>query len=492
VHWYEIIIVAGYFLALGFLFLYSLGQLHLTLNYLRARKKAANEPAAPPPLQEYPVVTIQLPVYNEKYVIQRLIDSVCRIDYPREALEIQVLDDSNDETTALARERITFYQKQGIDIRLIQRPERKDFKAGALAYGLARAKGEFVAIFDADFMPAKDFLQKTIPHFTHHNIGMVQTRWGHINRNYSYFTKMQAFGLDAHFSVEQTARNSVHSFINFNGTAGVWRKTCIIDAGGWSADTLTEDLDLSYRAQLKGWQFKYLEAVESPAELPILMPAIKSQQYRWNKGAAETSRKNLLQVYRQQLPLVTKLHATFHLLNSSVFLMLLVVALLSLPLLLIKFRHPQLNVLFNLANIFLAGFFSIAFYFWVAAKKAPFTKIKESFVPAFLSFMTISMGLCLHNGLAVFEGFAGRKTPFIRTPKFNATNTRGGHLRNSYIKYRLTLSTLLELLLGLYFLGGILLGFYLADFGLVVFHAMLAIGFFTISYQSLRLAWHAG
>jgi cellulose synthase/poly-beta-1,6-N-acetylglucosamine synthase-like glycosyltransferase len=487
-HWYEFAVLFLYFLALGYLFLYSLGQLHLTIKYLKAKKTGPIDTVG---LSEFPVVTIQLPVYNEKYVIERLINAVCEIDYPLAALEIQVLDDSNDETTELAKTRVEHYQKQGIDIKLIQRPERSNFKAGALAYGLEKARGEYVAIFDADFLPSKDFLQKTVPHFTDNRIGMVQTRWGHINRDFSFFTKMQAFGLDAHFSIEQTARNSVNSFINFNGTAGVWRKSCIIDAGGWSADTLTEDLDLSYRAQIKGWQFKYLESVESPAELPILMPAIKSQQYRWNKGAAETSRKNLKKVYQQKLPLATKIHATFHLLNSSVFLMLLVVGVLSLPLLLIKFNHPSLDLLFQVANLFLIGFFSIGFYFWVASKKAPFTKIKENFITTFISFMTVSMGLSLHNGIAVLEGFLGYKTPFIRTPKFNASNNDAGDKHNSYVKYKLEPSTLVEMVLGMYFIGAMLLGIYLKDYGMFLFHAMLAIGFITVSYQSFRLLWHA-
>jgi len=487
-NWYEYLVLIIYLLSLGYLFTYSLGQLHLALKYLRAKK---TKPLPAPVITTFPKVTIQLPVYNEKYVIERLIDAVCKIDYPLDCLEIQVLDDSEDETVDLANEKIIYYQSIGIDIIHIQRPERENYKAGALAYGMEIAKGEFLAIFDADFTPTPDFLRKTIPYFTNTEIGMVQTRWGHINRNYSFFTKMQAFGLDAHFSVEQTGRNSVHSFINFNGTGGVWRKSCIKDAGGWSADTLTEDLDLSYRAQINGWKFKYLESVESPAELPILMPAIKSQQYRWNKGAAETSRKLLLRVYRQNLPFTTKLHATFHLLNSSVFLFLLIVGILSLPLMLIKFNHPQLEIVFMVANLFLIGFFSIGFYFWVASKRAPFTSIKEGFIKTFLSFMTISMGLSLYNSMAVLEGFIGHKTPFVRTPKFSATNKDSGAKNNSYINYKLELATIIELLLGVYFLAAIVLGFYLNDFGLVIFHAMLAVGFITISYQSLRTNWNA-
>ncbi len=297
--WYEIFILGLYLLVMLMLFIYSMGQLHLTFAYLKARKTIDE---TTPAIENYPFVTVQLPIYNEEYVIERLIDSICKLNYPAGKLEIQVLDDSTDESVKLIAKKIKAYQQQGINIKHLQRPSRIDFKAGALAYGLNQAKGEFIAIFDADFMPPPDFLLKTIPYFNTSKVGVVQTRWGHINKEYSLFTKVQAFALNAHFSVEQTGRNYSHSFINFNGTAGVWRKECIKNAGGWSAETLTEDLDLSYRAQLKGWEFKYLEDVESPAELPVLMPAIKSQQYRWNKGAAETAVKNLVKVLSSSLP----------------------------------------------------------------------------------------------------------------------------------------------------------------------------------------------
>ena len=485
--WYETGVLIIYFIALTYLFLYSLGQLHLTLKYLKVRDKIEMKI---PQLDKLPIVTIQLPVYNEKYVAERLIDSVCSLNYPKDKLEIQVLDDSTDVTSELIVNKINYYQNQGIDIQHVQRTKRTGFKAGALEAGLTIAKGEFIAIFDADFLPNPDFIERTVPYFTNDSIGMVQTRWGHINKNYSTLTKLQAFGLDAHFSIEQAGRNSVRSFINFNGTAGVWRKSCIQDAGGWSADTLTEDLDLSYRAQLKGWKFKYLESVESPAELPILMPAIKSQQYRWNKGAAETSRKNLGKVYSNKMPLITKIHATFHLLNSSVFLMLLVVAVLSLPLLLIKFNHPELINLFRIANIFLIGFFSIAFYFWISAKKSNYTNIDGGFLQTFIPFITLSMGLSLHNGMAVLEGFMGRKTPFIRTPKFNIAQDQKGAVKNTYLRTSLSPQTIIELLLGIYFIAGIGLGIYLEDYGLVLFHGLLAIGYLTVFYQTVRLNWH--
>ena len=293
----EWLIIVGYGFSLLVICIFSLGQFNLAWHYRKHQKQLKNEENTS--LEEFPHVTVQLPIYNEKYVIERLIDAVAAFDYPKDKLEIQVLDDSNDETIEIVAKKVASYQKAGIDIQQVQRPERKGFKAGALQYGMEHAKGEFIAIFDADFLPPKDFLKSTLTSFNDPKVGMVQTRWGHLNQDYSLLTRVQAFGLNAHFTIEQKGRLNAGSFINFNGTGGVWRKTCIVDAGGWHHDTLTEDLDLSYRAQLKDWKFDYLEDVLSPAELPVLMPAVKSQQYRWNKGAAETARKNLGKIWEK-------------------------------------------------------------------------------------------------------------------------------------------------------------------------------------------------
>jgi len=486
--WYELFILGLYLLVMLLLFVYSMGQLHLTFAYLKARKRKQD---ATPALENFPFITVQLPIYNEEYVIDRLIDSVCKLDYPNDKLEIQVLDDSTDESVKMVAAKIKEHQEKGINIQHIQRPERTGFKAGALEYGLKEAKGEFIAIFDADFLPPSNFLLKTIPHFNEDKVGVVQTRWAHINKDYSLFTKVQAFALNAHFSVEQTGRNFSKSFINFNGTAGVWRKSCIKDAGGWSAETLTEDLDLSYRAQLKGWAFKFLEEVESPAELPILMPAIKSQQYRWNKGAAETAVKHLGKVFKSSLPLQTKLHASFHLLNSSIFVLLLVGGIISLPVLYIKYLHPEIDFFFHIATVFLIGFMSIGFFFWVSTKKAPYTKSSDRFMPSFFAFMTISMGLSYHNAMAVVEGLLGKKTPFIRTPKFNSTNSKAKIAGNKYLSQKIDGNTLIEIFLGIYFMAGIVLAYFINDIGLVPFHLMLSIGLLTVSYQSIKGARYA-
>ena len=484
----ELAVVVLYSLALLMIFLFSLGQLNLSWHYKRAKRKDDATGKSQVTTNDWPVVTVQLPVYNELYVINRLIDVVTALDYPREKLEIQILDDSTDETVAAIAAKVASIKQQGISIHHIQRPDREGFKAGALKYGLQIAKGSLIAIFDADFMPKSDFLRATVPHFADKEVGVVQTRWAHLNKNYSLLTRLQAFGLDAHFSVEQTGRSAAGSFINFNGTAGVWRKECIEDAGGWSSETLTEDLDLSYRAQLKGWKFKYLEGVESPAELPILMSAVKSQQYRWNKGAAETAKKNLGQVLRSPIRLENKIHATFHLFNSSIFVCLLLAALLSIPMLYIKFLNPDFNVIFNLGSLFLVGFFSIGYFYWVAAKSMEPKGTLKYFVRTFPLFLTVSMGLSLHNAFAVLEGLFGHNTPFVRTPKFNVTDHKKGWKGNIYIKNRINMMTIMEGALSIYFIFGIASGIHLQDFGLILFHLMLAAGFGSVFYYSVKPA----
>lgn len=482
----EYIVIILYGLSLLLIFLFSLGQLHLTWHYLKAKRQ---KKVAVKPLQIHPKVTIQLPVYNERYVVQRLIDAVCRFEYPKEKLEIQVLDDSTDETVDIITDKVNEWKAEGINIRHIRRGERTGFKAGALQYGLAMAEGEFIAVFDADFLPQPDFLIKTLPVFEN-TTGVVQTRWGHLNKDYSILTRLQAFGLDAHFSIEQTGRNHAGSFINFNGTGGVWRKKCIYDAGGWSADTLTEDLDLSYRAQMKGWRFKYLEDYTAPAELPVIMTAIKSQQYRWNKGAAETARKNLWKVFQSPINRVGKLHAFFHLLNSSVFICLLLASVLSIPMLFIKDAYPAFNFIFNLGSIFLIGFLSIGFFYWTASRQSHPKGTGKYYLTTFPVFLTVSMGLSLHNGIAVLEGLLGIKSPFVRTPKFNIKSKTDSWKDNIYVNRKIDFVTILEGFLSLYFMFGIAAGIYLNDLGLIIFHVMLTLGFASVFYYSIKPLKH--
>lgn len=476
------IITILYTLSLLYLFFFSLGQLHLTHIYLRKEKikkpEAANK-------NFVPFVTIQLPVFNEKYVVERLIEAVSKIDYPVEKLEIQILDDSTDETSGIIYQKLEWLKNFGLDIKHVHRQNRTGYKAGALEAGLHTAKGQFIVIFDSDFIPDKNFLKKTLPYFTDPDIGVVQTRWGHINKDYSLITQLQAFGLDAHFSIEQTARNQVGSFINFNGTCGIWRKSCIMDSGGWSADTLTEDLDLSYRAQLRGWKFKYLEDVVTPGELPILMPVIKLQQYRWNKGAAETARKIMGTVLRSNFSVTHKIHAFLHLCNSSVFVALLLAALLSIPMLYIKNSYPGISVLFNMGSIFFLGFLSVAVFYWTASRRF-YPNAHKKFFILFPAFLIISMGLSLHNSVAVIEGWLGIKTPFIRTPKFNIVGKRDPWVNNTYLNPNLNLITILEGLLCLYFIFGIIKGFQIHDGTLLLFHFMLALGFGTVFFLSIK------
>ncbi|MEQ8924559.1 MAG: glycosyltransferase family 2 protein [Fulvivirga sp.] len=478
----EWLVIVPYSLALLFIFIFSLSQLNLTWHYLRS-KKALSKPSFE--LKEFPKVTVQLPIYNEKYVVERLLIKVSQFIYPKDKLEIQVLDDSTDETIELTSALVDKLKKTGLDIKHIRRPKREGFKAGALQYGMQICKGDFIAIFDSDFLPEPDFLLKTIAQFEQ-NTGVVQTRWGHLNRDYSLLTELQAFGLDAHFSVEQSGRSHANSFINFNGTGGVWRKECVIDAGGWSADTLTEDLDLSYRAQLKGWKFKYLEDCVAPAELPVIMSAVKSQQYRWNKGAAETARKNLGKVLRSRMGFGNKMHAIFHLFNSSVFVCLLIAALLSIPMLYIKDANPRLELLFDIGSIFLLGFFSITIFYWVATKRMVPDGTSKYFFKIYPMFLTVSMGLSLHNGLAVLEGLFGFKSEFIRTPKFGIKSKLDSWENNSYIKPKINFLIIMEAFLSFYFFFGVSSGIFLKDWGLVIFHLMLAIGFAMVFIHSIK------
>lgn len=490
----EYIIVGIYSLALILIFLYALAQFHLFLNYLRSHKNHSNEENFDHKKREdWPYVTIQLPVYNELYVMERLLDNIAKMDYPLNQLEIQVLDDSTDESFNETAAHIERLQKIGLDIQHITRKDRSGFKAGALKDGLKSAKGEFIAIFDADFLPHKNWLQKTIPYFKDQNIGVVQTRWGHINRNYSLLTQIQAFALDFHFILEQVGRNYGNHFINFNGTAGVWRKACILDAGNWTGDTLTEDLDLSYRAQLKKWKFKYLENVETPAELPVALSAAKSQQFRWNKGAAENFQKNYRKLFNDSaVSWKTKFHSFFHLLNSSMFLLVLVVAILSVPMLYIKVRHPELKIVFYV----LAGFaFSTVIFFvcyWLSYSKIHGGGFKNfiRYIGMFFTFFSVAMGFSVHNSMAVLEGHFGKKSEFIRTPKFNLTSIKDSWKSNIYLTRAFSFNTILEGLLMLYFAFGIYSAFTVGknggDFGLLPFHFMLMVGFGFVFFSSFR------
>ena len=491
----SIFLMVIYSTALVLILLYSLSQLNLLFNYLSFHsKKTKNEPVfdlSDP--KQVPYVTIQLPVFNELYVMERLLESVSKIDYPKDRLEIQVLDDSTDESVESTAKQIKLLQEKGFDIQHIRRENRNGFKAGALKEGLAIAKGEFIAIFDADFLPKSDWLKRTIPYFKNDKIGVVQTRWGHINREYSILTKVQAFALDAHFTLEQVGRNIKGHFINFNGTAGIWRKTCIIDAGNWEGDTLTEDLDLSYRAQLKNWEFKYLEDVETPAELPVVISAARSQQFRWNKGGAENFRKMIGRVFSSKnLSLKTKIHGMLHLLNSTMFLNVLIVGILSIPMLYIKNEYAHLKVYFYVMSFFVISTLIFFVCYWFMYKKTYGSSLKNfvQYIVLFFTFFSIAMGFSLHNSIAVIEGHIGKRSEFVRTPKFNINSISDSWKNNKYLRKKPSLNVILEGLLMIYFAFGMYSAFIVGDqggdFGLFPFHLMLFIGFGFVFYNSIK------
>ncbi|MBT8258861.1 MAG: glycosyltransferase family 2 protein [Bacteroidia bacterium] len=489
----ETIVIVVYSAALVLIFMYALAQLNLLINYLRSRRKILKAPKfdlSDP--QQIPYVTIQLPVYNEMYVMDRLLDNISKIDYPKNKLEIQVLDDSTDESLETTAKRIQELQKTGLDIKHVLRDDRDGFKAGALKEGLKTAKGEFIAIFDADFLPNPDWLLQTVPYFKDPQVGVVQTRWGHINREYSLLTRVQAFALDAHFTLEQVGRNSKGHFINFNGTAGIWRKQCIIDAGNWEGDTLTEDLDLSYRAQLKQWKFHYLEDVETPAELPVVISAARSQQFRWNKGGAENFRKMLWRILKNKhISLKTKLHGVLHLLNSSMFLFVLIVALLSIPMLYIKNEYAHLKTYFIVMSFFVIStlIFFVCYWFMYRQAYGKGTKTFMQYIVMFITFFSIAMGFSLHNSIAVLEGHLGKRSDFIRTPKFNINSLGDSWKGNKYLKKSISPHVIIEGLLMLYFGFGMYSAFVVGDqggdFGLFPFHLMLFCGFGYVFFKSL-------
>lgn len=480
----ESLILALYFASLCILFLFGLHGLVMIYYYHKTSRVSHTPPAD---LDEFPVVTVQLPIYNEIYVVERLIKSVCSMDYPKEKLEIQLLDDSTDETVELSREIVAHYAAQGFDIKHVHRTDRSGFKAGALKEGLKEARGEFVAIFDADFVPREDFLLKTIPHFYKHDrIGMVQTRWEHLNEGYSFLTRAQAMALDGHFVIEQQVRNKAGFFINFNGTAGVWRKSTIEDAGNWHSDTLAEDLDLSYRAQLRGWKFIFLNDVTSPAELPAEINALKTQQFRWTKGAIETAKKLLPSVWKSGLPFGTKLQCTVHLTSNVVFPFIVLVALLNVPLVIIKNTMAGYDQYFTMMSIFVLASIS-TFAFYTYAQKAIHLDWRRRIL-LFPVFMAGSMGLAVNNSRAVLEALFNKKTEFTRTPKYRVEENGDQWKDKKYVQKKISKAVFLEIGLALYFIFGIGASIYFLEIAAIPFQLMFLLGFGIVGTLSLRHA----
>lgn len=482
------IILIVYGACLVLVFFYSILQLSLSIAYARSRKRRANEPKPAFDPEKAPKVTVQLPMFNELFVAERIIETAAAFDYPRDKFEIQVLDDSTDETKDVIAKKVAEVAARGINIKHIHRVDRTGYKAGALDAAMDKVEGEFIAIFDADFVPDPDFLQKTMPYFEDPKVGVVQTRWGHLNKSYSILTELQAFGLNGHFAVEQGGRNAAGHFINFNGTGGVWRKACIEGAGGWEHDTLTEDLDLSYRAQLRGWKFKYLEDVIAPAELPITMSALKSQQHRWMKGGAECFRKMAWTIITfKGVKLSDRLHGLSHLFNSSVFVFILIMSLLSLPVLHIKDSFSDLNFFIQFGSVFISSTLFLMYYYWLAYRDKTnntFTSLIR-FVGRFFQFLIVSMGLSLSNTVAVLEGYLGIKSSFVRTPKFNVAK-KSEFKGNKYDKKSISLITMgegvLMLLFGFTTINRAIYG----DLGMVPFHLMLTLGYGLVFFNTLK------
>ncbi|MFN0200892.1 MAG: glycosyltransferase [Bacteroidia bacterium] len=480
-----------YCAALTLILLYSLGLLHLLVSFWKNRKQAnyVLPQLALSSEEHLPFVTIQLPIYNELYVVERLLEVVVKINYPPEKLEIQVLDDSTDATFELLAKCVAKYQAQGIPIQHLHRTNRIGFKAGALAEAMPFVKGEFIAIFDADFVPRADFLQKMLPYFETEKVAMVQTRWEHLNQNYSIFTQIQAFHLDAHFAVEQFARCHSNYFMNFNGTAGIWRKSAIIDAGGWQHDTITEDLDLSYRARLKGWKLQYVDDIGAPAELPMPMTAIKSQQFRWMKGGAEVARKMLKKVWFSDVSFFAKWHATQHLLGSSLFIFSLLAGVSSVPLLFFCNLYPlEIQAYLNYGKSFQASFVCIFLFYFVAitTREKSFVKGFIRIIKYYLPFLTILMGLSFHNARAAYLGLIGKKSAFIRTPKFQVSQKTGDWKGKHYLQKKVPSTLYAEMFFCLYYATGLFLAFFTQNFLLFPFHLMNCVGFGIIAFFSWK------
>ncbi len=475
----ETLILSTYFFVLIVLAIYGWHRYYLVYLYMRHRGREAK---AGPPLSPAPAITIQLPLYNEMYVADRLIEAVCRMDYPRDLLEIQVLDDSVDETRGIAELAVRRFAAQGIDIKYFHRADRYGYKAGALEAGLKVARGELVAIFDADFIPTPDFLTRLTPHFRDPQVGMVQARWGHINQDYSLLTKIQSILLDGHFVLEHGGRHRAGRFFNFNGTAGIWRRAAIDDAGGWQHDTLTEDLDLSYRAQLRGWRFVFVSDVIAPAEVPVEMNAFKSQQHRWAKGSIQTCRKLLPQILRAQVPLGVKAEAFFHLTANFNYPLMCLLSILMFPSIKIRYNMGWYEMLLIDVPLFFAATFSVCNFYMVCQREIHRDWLARIKYLPFL--MSIGIGLSINNTRAVVEALFNRQSEFTRTPKYRIEGDADEWVGKKY-RQSVAVQPLIELGLGLYFTATVFYALANQIYGTVPFLMLFQIGFLYTGLVSL-------
>ena len=469
---------------------YGCHRLCIIYLYLR---HSWRRPEAKERFEELPTVTVQLPVFNELHVVERLLTSVARLDYPKDKLQIQLLDDSTDETTEIARTEIDKLKAQGFDAELIHREDRTGFKAGELENGLKTSTGEYVFILDADFVPNPDVLRETIHYFTDDQIGLIQTRWGHLNRNYNLLTRVQAMFLDGHLELEQTARNRSGRFFTFNGTGGIWRKQCIIDAGGWEHDTLTEDMDLSYRAQLRNWRFIFLNEVETPAELPVDMDGFKSQQHRWTKGSIQCCKKVLPAIWRSKFPLYVKLEATAHLTANFAWLLLMVLCFLIFPN--TKYQPEMSDWVRALIHIpiFIFASGSVVFFYLMSQKalnpKGWFREI--IYLPCLLA---LGIGMSINNTRAVLEALFNMQSGFVRTPKYGIEKKKAENVstdRKRRYKAIKSVTPVLEFLFGLFFLFVLLDALLSGNLVSFIFLLPFPIGFFYTSLSSFAISWNA-
>lgn len=478
-----------YFVVLVCLSLFGLHRCYLVYLYTKHRRPVVGEVGEEVVLcekstrcQEVPFVTVQLPVYNEKYVVDRLVNAIADLKYPRDCFEVQVLDDSTDETQEIARNAVGRASLLGLDIHYLHRKNREGFKAGALADGLTKARGELIAIFDADFVPPPEFLSRIVVPFCDPKVGMVQGRWGHLNRDYSLLTRVQAMFLDAHFILEHGARNRGGLFFNFNGTAGVWRREAIESAGGWQHDTLTEDLDLSYRAQLAGWRFVFLQDLVAPAEVPVEMTGFKTQQHRWARGSIQTGFKLLPKLLRARIPRRVKLEAFFHLTANLNHPLMLILSLVMVPALVVRNMNAVPSVLLIDVPLFCAATLSIVNFYAVSQRVVRNDWVAQMrYIPAA---MAIGIGLSVNNTLAVLGAWMGRKTPFRRTPKYGVIRQGDEWLTKGYRQVAVA-QPVFEVGLGLYFTAGII---YAVSHGLLItlpFLILFQSGFLYTGLKSL-------
>jgi cellulose synthase/poly-beta-1,6-N-acetylglucosamine synthase-like glycosyltransferase len=475
----DALILVAYFFVLSILGLYGWHRYYLVYQYMKHRDRV---PGPPPPVDEWPVVTIQLPLYNEMYVVDRLIDAVTAIDYPQDKLEIQVLDDSTDETRDIAELAVRRQAARGFDIKYLHRTDRTGFKAGALDAGLKAARGEFIAIFDADFVPPHDFLRRTVGYFENPKLALVQARWGHLNQGYSLLTKVQAVLLDGHFVLEHGARNRSGCFFNFNGTAGVWRRTAIGDAGGWQHDTLTEDLDLSYRAQLRGWQFLFLPDLVAPAELPVEMNAFKSQQHRWAKGSIQTCRKVLPYLLQSDLPLKVKAEAFFHMTANFNYLLMVALSILLFPAMVYRYEMGWTEMLLIDVPLFAAATFSVINFYLVSQREIyPDWRSRVKYLPVV---MAVGIGLAVNNSRAVIEALMGNPGEFTRTPKYGIERAQDDWHHKKYHQ-TMPIQPLIELALGLYFTATVFYAIAHDIYGTLPFLVIFQFGFLYMGIMSI-------